>query len=232
MERPRGARLGSMERVEVAVIRGSVLVSTCVAFCGCSDETVEVVTKDVCYSEMRWVGDKRGSAEMFPGRDCVGCHIDNDGPQLVLGGTVYPYVINDRALYAQLQSGSDCFGLEGATVIIEDGSGQVLELTTNRAGNFFVEGNPNDFAKPFTARLEVGEIRPPMSTLPMYGGCGHCHDPLAPTATELGLEPTITPSDDEYRNGTARIGVRGYRPNGPDTPTVEQELMELAGIEP
>ena len=55
----------------------------------CNDETVEVVPKDVCYSEMRWVGEKRGSPEMFPGRDCVGCHIDNDGPPLALGGTVF-----------------------------------------------------------------------------------------------------------------------------------------------
>ena len=42
---------------------GSVLA----AF-GCNDETVEIVDKEVCYSEMRWVGEKRGSPEMFPGR--------------------------------------------------------------------------------------------------------------------------------------------------------------------
>ncbi len=218
--------------VEATLVRGSFLSSACVVVWACNDETVEVVTKSVCYSELRWVGEKRGSPEMFPGRDCVGCHIDNDGPPLVLGGTIYPYVINDRALYAQLQSGSDCFGLEGATVIVEDASGQVIELTTNRAGNFFIEGNPNDLEKPFTVQLEVGGIQPRMSTRPMYGGCGYCHDPLAPTATELGLTPTVFPTDDKFRNGTARIGVLGYRPNGPDTPTVEQELMELAGIEP
>jgi hypothetical protein len=162
----------------------------------------------------------------------VGCHIENDGPPLVLGGTIYPYIIGDRELYARLQSGTDCFGLEGVKVIIEDASGQVLELTTNRAGNFFVEGNPNDFEKPFRVQLEVGDIEPSMPTSPMYGGCAHCHDPLAPTALEQGLAYDTEPNDDKYRNGTARIGVGGYRPNGPDTPTVEQELMELAGIEP
>jgi hypothetical protein len=196
----------------------------------CGDDTVEVVSKDVCYSEQRWVGGTRGSPEMFPGRDCVGCHIDNDGPSLAIGGTVYPYVI-DRPLAFDVQSGKDCFGLEGATVRIEDADGQIFELVTNRAGNFFVEGNPNDFEKPFFVELEMGNIKPRMTTAPRYGGCAHCHDPSAPTATALGLVPTIEPLDADYRNGTARLGVGGYRPNGPDTPTVEQELRQMAGIE-
>jgi hypothetical protein len=77
----------------------------------CTDETSLAVTRDVCYSEMRWVGEKRGSAEMYPGRDCVSCHIENDGPPLVLGGTVYAFIIADRARYFERQSGTDCFGL-------------------------------------------------------------------------------------------------------------------------
>jgi hypothetical protein len=192
----------------------------------CNDETVEVVSKDVCYSEMRWVGEKRGSPEMFPGRDCVGCHIDNDGPPLVLGGTVYPYVLlGEEAL--QLQTGADCYGLEGVRVIVDDGNGQVFDLTTNRAGNFFVEGNPNDFAKPFNVRLEMGDIRPQMTIAPKYGGCAHCHNPALPPATEY----IALPPDADYQFTTARIGVGGYRPNGPDTPSVEAELRALAGAE-
>src|SRR5688572_27498314 len=89
----------------------------------CNDVTTEQVSKDICHSETRWVGGKRGSEEMYPGRDCVGCHIENDGPQLVLGGTIYPYLISDRELYAELQTGTDCFGLEGVTVRITDNSG-------------------------------------------------------------------------------------------------------------
>jgi len=216
----------------VSFPHASFAVSALSLVLACGDETTEVVTKDVCYSELRWVGGKRGSEEMYPGRDCVGCHIDNDGPSLVLGGTIYPYLIGDRALYAELQTGTDCFGIEGVIVRIEDAVGQVFELTTNRAGNFFVEGNPNDFLKPFRVELELGDIRPIMPTSPMYGGCARCHDPAVPSAIDLGLEYDALPSDAEYRNGTARIGVRGYRPNGPGTPTVEQELMEIAGIGP
>jgi hypothetical protein len=198
----------------------------------CNDVTTEQVSKDICYSEARWVGGKRGSEEMYPGRDCVGCHLDNDGPQLVLGGTIYAYLIDDRELYAALQTGTDCFGLEGVTVRITDDSQQVFELTTNRAGNFFVEGNPADFEMPLRAELQIGDVQRGMGTWPRYGGCARCHDPAVPTAMELGLEFEVRPPDADYRNGTARIGVPNYRPSGPDTPTVEEELMDIAGIEP
>ena len=130
----------------------------------CADITTEQVTKDVCYSELRWVGGRRGSEEMYPGRDCVGCHVDNDGPELMLGGTLYAHYITDRELAAELQTGTDCFGLEGVTVRVTDAASQVLELTTNRAGNFFVEGTPNDFEKPFRVEIQMGEIQRQMGT--------------------------------------------------------------------
>lgn len=190
----------------------------------------EEVSKDVCYSELRWVGGKRGSEEMYPGRDCVGCHIANDGPPLVLGGTIYPYIMDGPDVFAA-QSGTDCFGLEGVTVRITDAQGLVLELTTNRAGNFFVEGNPNDFAKPFfNVELQMGDIKPTMPTKPLYGGCARCHDPSVPNFVEQGIDYTSTPESADFFNGTARIGIGGYRPNGPDGPTVEQELRELGGL--
>jgi hypothetical protein len=197
----------------------------------CNDETTEVVTKDVCYSELRWVGEKRGSPEMFPGRDCVGCHIDNDGPPLALGGTLYPYVTS-QAQNLELQSGTDCFGIEGIVVTITDADGQVFEVTTNRAGNFYVEGNPDDFAKPFSVVLDGWGLLPdgsvrstPMTTRPMYGGCARCHDPLVPPAA--GPDFTLSPQDAEYRNGQPRIGLPGYSVNGPGTPTVVEELQAL-----
>lgn len=198
----------------------------------CADVTTEDVTKDVCYSELRWVGGRRGSEEMYPGRDCVGCHIENDGPPLMLGGTIYAHYLPDRELARELQTGADCFGLEGVTVRIRDGSLQLLELTTNRAGNFFIEGNPNEFEKPFQVEIVMGDIRRSMGTYPQYGGCARCHDPAVPTAMELGLPFDPRPRTAEYRNGTARIGVPDYRPGGPGSPSVEQELRALAGIEP
>jgi hypothetical protein len=208
---------------------GLSLSGASVAAFACNDETVEVVSKEVCYSELRWVGDKRGSPEMFPGRDCVGCHIENDGPPLALGGTLYPYVMS-REQSAQLQTGTDCFGIEGIAITIEDAEGQTFELITNRAGNFFVEGNPDDFAKPFTVVIDGWGVkadgsaqRNPMTTAPMYGGCARCHDPAVPPAEEF----VTNPLDADYVNGQARIGLPGYSAGGPDTPTVVQELQAL-----
>ncbi len=199
-----------------------MLSGSLVAF-ACNDETVEEVSKDVCYSGKRWIGDKRGSPEMFPGRDCVGCHIENDGPPLAIGGTLYAYVLRPPDVF-EAQSGEDCFGIEGYNVTIEDNDGQIFQVATNRAGNFYVEGNPDDFAKPFTARIEWtnGDGNPqvtPMQTSPQYGGCAHCHSPDVPPAQEFQL----TPADADYANGQPRIGLNGYKP-APDSPSVEQEL--------
>lgn len=183
---------------------------------GCADELVADVPQDVCFSGKQWIGERRGHPEMYPGRDCVGCHLDNDGPPLAVGGTIYPYVIFAPEIF-QLQSGIDCFGIEGAKVIITDANEQVFELTTNRAGNFYIEGNPDDFAKPFNARVEYYEENgmlvssSPMSSSPMYGGCARCHNPSAPTLMELGLSFELFPPDAEYINATARIGLPGYR---------------------
>ncbi len=195
----------------------------------CNDELVEDVTKDVCYSEKRWIGGKRGSAEMYPGRDCVGCHLENDGPPLAAGGTIYPYVISDTEVLSELQSGEDCFGIEGVVVTITDGEGQTYELTTNRAGNFYVEGNPDDFAKPFTAALidwvdgDQTTSDSPMGTMPSYGGCARCHTP--------GTEANFEGIDDEYVAPTTRIGLPGYTAPGADV-IVENELRALVGLPP
>jgi hypothetical protein len=197
----------------------------------CNDETIEEVDKDVCYSGMRWVGDKRGSPEMFPGRDCVGCHIDNDGPPLALGGTVYPYVLGAPVIF-DAQSGEDCFGIEGVQVTIEDGDGQVFELTTNRAGNFFVEGNPDDFTKPFTVQIDWvnGDGLPKTNTMftqPSYGGCGRCHNPSAEAFPPRDADPdSFTP--DLTVSPTARIGRVGYSPGAEGFDSIEDELRAIA----
>lgn len=214
-----------MPRWFTSLCLGGVAV---IAF-ACNDELVEDVPKDVCYSEKRWIGDKRGSPEMFPGRDCVGCHIDNDGPPLAIGGTLYAYVLPAPAVL-DAQTGEDCFGIEGIAITIEDAEGQVFDLVTNRAGNFFIEGDPDDFAKPFTARIAGDGANPEevpspsMGTEPMYGGCARCHDPRAPSLMELGETFNLQPTDAEYTNAQPRIGLPGYKPNGPDAPSVEEEL--------
>lgn len=217
-----------MPRLLVGLCAGSALVAL-----ACNDELVETVPKDVCYSEMRWIGGKRGSPEMYPGEDCVGCHIENDGPPLALGGTLYPYVRSNAELLAAAQSGEHCFGVEGITITIEDNEGQIFEVVTNRAGNFYVEGDPDDFAKPFRVELRDWQINAdgesqttPMGINPSYGGCARCHNPFAEPPPPM--DPPLSFMDPEFRIVTARIGLPGYFPNGIDAPTVDEEIDALA----
>jgi hypothetical protein len=191
----------------------------------CNDQIIQEVPKDVCYSVKpntlgkQWVGGRHGDPRMFPGQDCVGCHLANDGPQFVLGGTVYPYVITDVDQLNQLQSGENCFGVEGVKVHIEGGDGQKWDLTTNEAGNFYVEGDPKDLVKPFTASIDWlpidstdgvtknSKMFGDGSTYPSYGGCAYCHTP-GQTANIKDADGNPVPYDKQVRVVT-RIGEPG-----------------------
>jgi hypothetical protein len=196
-----------------------------VAF-ACNDELTQDVSEDVCVSlgpsgsvlpGIQWVGGRRGSEEMYPGRDCVGCHLENDGPEFMLGGTVYPY--EEQRDYVQKMlappSGDDCFGLEGVTVTVIGNDDQEFVTTTNRAGNFFVEGKPSDLKKPYRVELSYQAdyletpILPIMGTQPNYGGCGRCHSLDAqpyPVGREL---PEGFSEDQRVSPARTKIGVGG-----------------------
>lgn len=158
-----------------------LLASVLVLF-ACKDSS-EPVSTDVCVSGRRWIGGSSRDVEMSPGTDCLGCHLKNDGPQLVAAGTVYATADNAS------QIENDCFGLEGVEVEIEAGDGQIWTTTTNRAGNFFFDGEPSWLVKPYVATLRYttpdGRLIEPrmVATLATYGGCARCHDGRA-TATQ------------------------------------------------
>lgn len=142
----------------------------------CADELVEDVPTDVCASGKRWAGELTPSEEMFPGRDCVGCHKSEGGPELLAGGTVYGLV--DRTGTRTVLN--DCFGVEGARVTITTGDGQRLQTLTNRAGNFYFEGRESSMVTPFNVVVEYDfadgrRSRQAMVSSPSYGGCARCH---------------------------------------------------------
>jgi hypothetical protein len=171
-----------------ALLACSVCALACsLAALACDATLVEDVSTGVCASGKRWVGKLTGDEEMYPGHDCVGCHKDYDGPEFMAAGTVYGVLDQDGSRTIN----QDCFGLEGAKVTITSGDGQVLETTTNRAGNFFFQGRPDSLVKPFSAVIEYTSpegrySREPMATTPAYGGCAHCHS-LAATGTAGGI---------------------------------------------
>jgi hypothetical protein len=154
----------------------------------CLEVSEESPPTATCVSGKKWVAGDIGHAEMHPGRNCVGCHLEHDGPPLAIGGTVY--AANDQE--------TDCYGVENVAVVISDVDGTThlpvpgseVILTTNAAGNFFLEGDPNTFDKPYNVTLrgfdEFGmpkELK--MATTPETGDCGQCHGgpPLAPGET-------------------------------------------------
>jgi hypothetical protein len=145
-------------------------------FLGCAGDLVEDVPAEVCASGKRWVGELTASEEMFPGRDCVGCHMNEGGPELLAGGTVYGLV--DRQGTRTVLN--DCFGVEGARVTITTGDGQRLETLTNRAGNFYFEGRESSLVTPLRVVVEYEfddgrRSRQEMASSPSYGGCARCH---------------------------------------------------------
>jgi hypothetical protein len=171
----------------------------------CSSDLVADVSPDLCASGKRWIGGLTPHKEMYPGHDCVGCHRDYDGPELMLGGTIYGLPDPDGARTTQY----DCFGVEGAQVTVTAADGQILTTRTNRAGNFFFEGRQDSLAKPFTVLVEYTApdgtyTREPMNSRPSYGGCARCHTPGHSEPTP-GAEPGSTLGPDDVVEGAYPI---------------------------
>jgi hypothetical protein len=173
-------RLGQHLRACVTNTLASLLLLAC-------GGTTESVSRDVCVSGTRWIGESTSDPEMSPGSDCLSCHVENDGPPLVAAGTVY--AVADNA--SQLEN--DCFGLEGVAVELEGADGRLFQTTTNRAGNFYFDGYPIDLMKPYVARLSYtnaeGRVSNPQMivTEPHYGGCAACHDSRAVATPALDI---------------------------------------------
>jgi hypothetical protein len=168
-----------------------VAVSSLLLGQSCNEELVEEVGTDVCASGKRWVGEFTPSEEMYPGQDCVSCHLSLDGPPLMAAGTVYGLPDRDGTR----TSVPYCFGVEGVLVTITGAEGTVLQTRTNRAGNFYFEGPPDALPVPFSVQLDYTlpngrATTQTMTTQPSYGGCGRCHDPAAAgTRATPGLMP-------------------------------------------
>jgi len=164
----------------------------------CKEDLVDDVSTDVCASGKRWIGDLTPSEEMFPGHDCVGCHRDFGGPELMAGGTIYGLPDPDGAR----TTSSDCFGLEGAQVTVTAADGLVLQTRSNRAGNFYFEGREASLAKPFRVTVEYispdgqKSSREPMNTSPSYGGCARCHNPQEARETPGAQEGAVLGPDE------------------------------------
>ena len=152
---------------------------------------VMAVDTDTCDAGLRWVGGDQGSPEMQPGSDCVGFHRDTGARPLMLAGTVYAKATLNMFRSNAMDPLEGCFGLEGIAVKVTDADGKEYATVTNRAGNFYFEGNERDLEFPYVAeitfnrlqrrrtgdRIVEGESR--MYTTASYGGCARCHSASA-----------------------------------------------------
>jgi hypothetical protein len=173
-----------------------------------STAPVHAVDAATCYSGLRWTGGESPSAEMHPGSDCVGCHRETDAPPLIAAGTLY--AIGGGRVPEPLE---DCFGLEGVAVTITDAEGREYSTVTNRAGNFYFEGEESDFALPYAASirwdLEGREMVTHMFSTPSYGGCARCHNSgLGPVGSRL-YEPPGSVAASELLIPTSPIFLPG-----------------------
>ena len=119
----------------------------------------------ICTSNVRWTGGNEESPRMNPGRACIQCHTNDEGPRFSVAGTLYP-----TAHEPDLCNGVD--GVDGATVVITGADGQTLTLAPNRAGNFFTEQR---IALPYEAKVVLLGRERVMTEKQTSGDCNGCH---------------------------------------------------------
>ena len=114
--------------------------------------------------------------EHRPGQPCLVCHgadYTPGGDVFSLAGTVF-------------ETPSSTLGLSGVSVLITDASGRVWTERSNRAGNFYIEGE-RELAYPLHVALELdGERIEMRSPIMREGSCAHCHTKDGPGAASVG----------------------------------------------
>jgi hypothetical protein len=99
---------------------------------------------------------------MLPGSDCLACHAPGGArgaPTWTAGGTAF-------------ERKDGAAPLAGATVRITDAQGSVVEMTTNRVGNFYTR---SALVPPLQAEIEVNGVIRAMQGSVDTGACSSCH---------------------------------------------------------
>ncbi len=115
-----------------------------------------------CSTGHTWTGGNDESPLMNPGEDCVACHASGEGPHFTLAGTVM----------GDMGDPDDCNGVDGVIVRVTDADGNLTELTTNSAGNFYTN---DPITLPYTIELDRDGVTSSMSAEQEDGACAACH---------------------------------------------------------
>jgi len=99
---------------------------------------------------------------MHPGRACIACHQQGEGPSFRVAGTVF----------AAAHEADDCYGAAGAEVVLRDATGKTVTLPVNSAGNFSYSGL---LTFPLEAEVTKGGAVRAMGAPVAEGDCNGCH---------------------------------------------------------
>jgi hypothetical protein len=99
---------------------------------------------------------------MHPGRACIDCHSQGEGPDYVVAGTVFPTA----------HEPDDCNGVGGIQVVVTDSQGTSETLTANSVGNFAGRGG---LTPPFSVKVVSGGKSRSMNGTVSTGDCNGCH---------------------------------------------------------
>lgn len=131
-----------------------------------TDTTDVTDAAGVCVSDKYWTQGDHESPLMHPGGACIECHTQrHEGPTFDVAGTVFTNV----------DEPTDCNGVKNMKVEIVDANGDVVPLTTNAAGNFYLNKSQSNLVFPITARVVDGADVRSMGTPVATGDCNSCH---------------------------------------------------------
>ena len=120
-----------------------------------------------CTSGKTWTGGNDGSPLMNPGEACNACHQQQGGPNLRIGGTVYP----------SLHEPNDCIGSAPPPqlrVVVTDSRNRTFNMIVNASGNFVTENGARP-RPPLRAAVTDGVKTRPMQGTVTSGDCNSCH---------------------------------------------------------
>ena len=111
------------------------------------------------------------SKDMRPGEACITCHAQQNGPNFLAAGTVFPsgHEPND------CNGGVQDTNLGTAQVVLTGADGATITAKVRSHGNFFVEPGSGPLKLPYTAKVVWnGKVRV-MNSPQSSGDCNSCH---------------------------------------------------------
>ena len=151
-----------------------------------------------------------------PGQPCVACHSEYGGadPEMSIGGTLF----TDPSRPEHEDDGLQL--VPGHLVRIIDSAGKIVDIPTNRCGNFYAEKDAFDFAFPLRAELfREGEDGPERlevmaSRIGRDGSCGTCHTfPASPESPNVVFVPDGRLDEDIELPGPTDCPPPRFAPN-------------------